>query len=78
MVFGLVKGPEHPVAVHVQLTAVPADQAVEIVQTGPVPGADGTRPGWLVRFSHAPLLPRRIQIARPRADQFPGPVRLPV
>ena len=28
--FGLVEGPEHPVAVHVQLAPVPADQIVEV------------------------------------------------
>ena len=31
VVFGLVKGPEHPVAVHVQLAPVPADQVVEVL-----------------------------------------------
>jgi hypothetical protein len=30
MIFGLVKRPEHPVAVHVQLAPVPADQVVEV------------------------------------------------
>jgi hypothetical protein len=30
VIFGLAKGPVHPVAVHVQLAPVPADQVVEI------------------------------------------------
>ena len=34
MVFGLIEGPEHPAAVHVQLAPVPADQVVEV----PTPG----------------------------------------
>jgi dihydrofolate reductase len=31
VIFGLVEGAEHPVAVHVKLTPVPADQVVEIL-----------------------------------------------
>jgi len=39
MIFGLFEGPEHPVAVHVQLTPVPADQLVEVPHPGPTPRA---------------------------------------
>jgi hypothetical protein len=31
MIFGLVKGPEHPIAEHVQLASVAADQVVEVL-----------------------------------------------
>jgi hypothetical protein len=34
VVFGLVEGPEHPVAVHVQLAPVPADQVIEVPYLG--------------------------------------------
>jgi hypothetical protein len=37
VIFGLIKGPEHPVAVHVQLAPVPADQVIEVPHPGPVP-----------------------------------------
>jgi hypothetical protein len=39
MIFGLIKGPEHPVAVHMQLAPVPADQVVEVPHPGPAPRA---------------------------------------
>jgi hypothetical protein len=43
MIFGLVKGAEHPVAVHVQLAPVPPDQVVEIPRPGPALRTGATR-----------------------------------
>ena len=39
MIFGLVKGTEHPIAEHVQLAPVAADQVVEVLHPGPAPHA---------------------------------------
>jgi hypothetical protein len=35
MIFGLIEGAEQPVAVHVQLAPVPADQVIEVPHPGP-------------------------------------------
>ncbi len=45
MIFGLIKGPEHPVAVHVQPAPVPADQVVEVPYPGPTLRASAIRAG---------------------------------
>ena len=46
MIFGLVKGPEHPVAVHMQLAPVPPDQVFKVPHPGPVLRASAIRVGW--------------------------------
>ncbi len=46
MIFGLVKGPEHPVAVHVQFAPVPPDQVFKVPHPGPVLRASAIRVGW--------------------------------
>src|SRR5262249_9174481 len=45
VIFGLLEGPEHPVAVHVQLTPVLADQVVEVPGPGPVSRGGAVRAG---------------------------------
>jgi hypothetical protein len=68
MIFGLVKGPEHPVAVHVQLAPVPADQVIEVPDPGPMPRAGALRaggrdaPGFLAASRNAHLC----TLSRPR------------
>lgn len=45
MVFGLIEGSEHPVAVHVQLAPVPADQVIEVPDPRPIPHPNAVRAG---------------------------------
>src|SRR5262249_21492237 len=72
MIFGLIKGPEHPVAVHVQLAPVPADQVLEVLHLRPTYGT-GASP-WAGRAPKKGEISDRF--VDPLTDELPGPARL--